>query len=58
MINGERLSSLPPSVLEVMESDRNGGSFSPLRNATAGEWEVVTDSAVSGSRILTITIEG
>jgi hypothetical protein len=58
MINGERLSSLPPSVLEVMESDRNGGSFSPLRNAAAGEWEVVTDSAVSGSRILTITIEG
>jgi hypothetical protein len=58
VVNGERLSSLPPSVLEVMESDRNGGSFSPLRNAAAGEWEVVTDSAVSGSRILTITIEG
>lgn len=58
LINGERLSSLPPSVLEVIESDRNGASFSPLRNASAGEWEVVTDSAVSGSRILTITIEG
>jgi hypothetical protein len=58
VVNGERLSSLPPSVLEVMEADRNGGSFSPLRNAAAGEWEVVTDSAVSGSRILTITIEG
>lgn len=58
VINGERLSSLPPSVLEVMESDRSGGSFSPLRNASAGEWEVVTDNAVSGSRILTITIEG
>ncbi len=58
VVNGENLSSLPPSVLAVMESDRNGGSFSPLRNATAGEWEVVTDSAVSGSRILTITIQG
>jgi hypothetical protein len=58
VINGENLSSLPPSVLAVMESDRNGGSFSPLRNATAGEWEVVTDNAVSGSRILTITIQG
>jgi hypothetical protein len=58
VVNGERLSSLPPSVLEVMESDRNGGNFSPLRNAAAGEWEVVTDSAVSGSRILTITIGG
>jgi hypothetical protein len=58
VVNGERLSSLPPSVLEVMESDRNGGNFSPLRNAAAGEWEVVVDSAVSGSRILTITIGG
>ena len=33
VINGEALSSLPPSVLAVMEADRNGGSFSPLRNA-------------------------
>jgi hypothetical protein len=58
VINGENLSSLPPSVLAVIESGRNGGSFSPLRTATSGEWEVVTDSAVSGSRILTITIQG
>jgi hypothetical protein len=58
VVNGENLSSLPPSVLAVLESDRNGGSFSPLRNATAGEWEVATESAVSGSRILTITIKG
>jgi hypothetical protein len=58
VVNGERLSSLPPAVLEVMESDRNGGSFAPLRNAAVGEWEIVTDSAVSGSRILTITIGG
>ncbi len=57
VINGEALAALPPSVLAVMESDRNGGSFSPLRNAMAGEWEVATDSAVSGSRTLTITIE-
>jgi hypothetical protein len=57
VINGEALAGLPPSVLAVMESDRNGGSFSPLRNAMAGEWEIATDSAVSGSRTLTITIE-
>ena len=57
VINGEALGALPPSVLAVMESDRNGGSFSPLRNAMAGEWEIATDSAVSGSRTLTITIQ-
>jgi hypothetical protein len=56
VVNGEVMSSLPPSVLSVMESDRYGGSFSPLRNATLGEWEVATDSAVSGTRILTITL--
>ena len=58
VVNGENLSSLPPSVLAVLEADRNGGNFSPLRNATIGEWEVPTDSAVSGSRILTITVTG
>ena len=57
VVNGEKLSSLPPSVLAVMEADRNGGNFSPLRNATIGEWELTTDNAVSGSRILTITLE-
>jgi hypothetical protein len=44
-------------VLAVMEADRNSGSFSPLRNATIGEWELTTDNAVSGSRILTIAVE-
>lgn len=57
VVNGEALPSLPPSVLSVLEGDRSGGSFSPLRNATLREWEVTTDSAVSGTRILTITLD-
>ena len=56
IVNGERLSSLPPSVLSVLEADRNGGSFSALQNATLGEWEVATDHAVSGTRTLTISV--
>ena len=40
VVKGESLSSLPPSVLAVMESDRNGGSFRPLQNAMLGEWEI------------------
>jgi hypothetical protein len=56
VVNGERLSSLPPSVLGVLEGDRNGGSFNPLRSATLGEWELTTEHAVSGSRTLTITV--
>jgi hypothetical protein len=57
VVKGESLSSLPPSVMAVMESDRNGGSFSPLRNATLGEWELTTEHAVSGSRTLRLEIE-
>jgi hypothetical protein len=57
VVKGESLSSLPPSVLAVMESDRNGGSFRPLQNAMLGEWEIATEYAVLGSRTLTLTIE-
>jgi hypothetical protein len=57
VVKGESLSSLPPSVMAVMESDRNGGSFSPLRNALLGEWELATGHAVSGSRTLRLDIE-
>jgi len=56
VINGELLSSLPPSVLGVLESDRNGGTFNPLHSATLGEWELATEHAVVGSRTLTITV--
>jgi hypothetical protein len=56
VVNGESLSSLPPSVLAVLEADRNGGSFNPLQTATLGEWEVATEHAVSGSRTLTFSI--
>jgi hypothetical protein len=57
VVKGESLAALPPSVLAVMESDRNGGSFSPLQSALLGEWEVATEHAVSGSRTLTLPLE-
>lgn len=57
VVKGELLSSLPPSVLAVFEADRNGGNFTPLRNATIGEWEIATEHAVRGSRLLTINVE-
>jgi hypothetical protein len=57
VVKGEPLAALPPSVLAVMESDRNGGSFSPLQSALLGEWEITTDHAVTGSRTLTLPLE-
>jgi hypothetical protein len=57
IVNGEPMAALPPSVLAVLESDRNGGSFTPIRSATLGEWQIPMDSAVNGSRVLTISVE-
>lgn len=56
VVNGESLSSLPPSVLAVLEADRNGGSFSALQTATIGEWTIPAEHAVTGSRTLTLTV--
>ena len=56
VISGELLSALPPSVLGVLEADRNGGSFNPLQSATLGEWELPIEQAVSGSRTLAISV--
>jgi hypothetical protein len=56
VVNGELLSSLPPSVLGVLEGDRNSGNFNPLYSATLAEWELPTEHAVAGSRTLTISV--
>ena len=57
VVQGETLPALPPSVLAVLEAERNGGSFAPLRNAVLGEWELESDKAVSGSRVLTVRLD-
>jgi hypothetical protein len=57
VVSGEPLSSLPPSILGVLEADRSSGDFVPLRNATLGEWNLPTDYAVVGSRVLSITVD-
>jgi SpoIVB peptidase S55 len=58
VINGEALTSLPPSVLAVLEGDRSSGGFTPIRSAALGEWELAMDSAISGTRVLTIDLDG
>jgi hypothetical protein len=57
VVKGEALAALPPSVLAVMESDRDGGSFRALDSALLGEWEIPSDQAVTGSRTLTIPLK-
>jgi hypothetical protein len=57
VVSGEPLSSLPPSVLGVLEADRSTGDFVPLRNATLGEWNLPTEYVVVGSRMLTLNLD-
>jgi hypothetical protein len=57
VVNGEALPSLPPSVLSVFEGDRSGGNFTPIRSAALGQWELPMDSAIVGTRVLTIDLD-
>jgi hypothetical protein len=57
VVKGEPLAALPGSILAVLESDRNGGSFRPLQSALAGQWEITPGLAVTGSRTLTLPLE-
>ena len=57
VIRGESLASLPPSVLAVVEADRNGGNVRSLQSALLGEWEIGADYAVTGTRTLTVPLE-
>jgi hypothetical protein len=57
VIRGETLSSLPPSVLAVLQSEADGGSYTPLNSATLGEWDIPSDHFVTGSRQLIIDVE-
>ncbi|MFN2447104.1 MAG: SpoIVB peptidase S55 domain-containing protein [Vicinamibacterales bacterium] len=57
VVNGEAMTALPPSVLAVLESDRDSGNVAVLRSATRGEWELATELAISGSRQLTVMLD-
>jgi len=57
VVKGEPLAALPSSVLAVMESDRNGGSFRPLDSALVGDWEITAGYAVRGSKTLTLPLQ-
>ena len=57
VVNGEPMAALPPSVLAVIESDRNSGTVGTLQRVIRGEWEVPLDVAVTGSRQLTLNLD-
>lgn len=56
VVNGEVLSSLPPSILAVVEADRASGSANAVNSATLGEWDVPTGHVLSGQRTIQISV--
>ena len=57
VVGGEPLPGLPASVLAVLQGDRAEGDVTDLYDVTVGTWEIETDRMVTGSRLLTLTVE-
>ena len=57
IVDGEYLTSLPPSVMTVLQADDSSSGFTPLRNSTFWEHEVVTEYNVSGARLLDLEVK-
>ncbi len=57
IVGGEQLHSLPPSVLAVLGGSEQGGSVVPLRTAAVWEYDLTTEHAITGSRLLSLTVE-
>jgi SpoIVB peptidase S55 len=57
IIAGEYLQSLPPSVLSVLGAAEPGSGIVPLRSAAVWEFDLPTDYAFTGSRLLSLTVE-
>ena len=56
VVNGETMTALPPSVLAVIDGNREGGNVRRATSAVLGEWELPTDYAVVGQRTLSLDV--
>jgi hypothetical protein len=55
IVSGEYMQSLPPSVLAVLGSGESG--VVPIRTASVWDFDLPTTYALSGSRLLTLSVE-
>ncbi len=57
IVGGEYLQSLPPSVLSVLGGSDEAPNVIPIRTAAVWDFDLPTDYAVTGSRLLTLTVQ-
>ena len=55
IVGGEYMQSLPPSVLSVLGSGESG--VVPIRTASVWDYDLPTPFALSGSRVLSVSVE-
>ena len=56
VVSGEPLAALPPSVLAVLEADRNGGTFARCRARRSASGTIPTEYAISGAKALSLSL--
>jgi hypothetical protein len=56
VINGETLSALPPSVMAIIEADRESAGVRRVGSAVLGEWALPSDNAIVGQRTLSLSV--
>jgi len=57
IVSGEYLQALPPSVLSVLGGSSENGNVIPIRTASVWDFDLPTDYAITGSRLISLTIE-
>ena len=57
IVGGEYLQALPPSVLSVLGGSDEAANVIPIRTAAVWDFDLPTDYAITGSRLLTLTVQ-
>jgi hypothetical protein len=57
IVAGEYLQSLPPSVLSVLGASEQGGGVVPVRTTSVWDFDLPMEHAISGSRLIPLTVE-
>jgi hypothetical protein len=57
LVGGERMPSLPSSMINVLSTADQGSPVVPLQSAVAWEGEATLDMAIDGARSINIVVE-
>jgi hypothetical protein len=56
IVSGEYLQSLPPSIMQVLGANEQGGQVTRIRTSAVWDFDLPTDYVFTGSRLLDVTV--